>query len=120
MALSESAIGGLKLRKYVASALVDFNSGMCLGSVGSGNGFDINVAAAGNTDVVRSKMKVMKALGINGGIEDILITLEGQYHLIRMLRSQQGLFLYVALRRGTANLAMARHALAEIEKTMLQ
>jgi hypothetical protein len=115
-----SALKGVsEIEGHVASALVDFNSGMCLGSVGSGNGFDINVAAAGNTDVVRSKMKVMKALGINGGIEDILITLDTQYHLIRMIKGQQGLFLYVALRRANANLAMARLALTEIERAHL-
>jgi hypothetical protein len=112
--------GVSEIEGHVASALVDYNSGMCLGSVGSGNGFDINVAAAGNTDVVRSKMKVMKALGINGGIEDILITLDSQYHLIRMINGQQGLFLYVALRRANANLAMARMALGQIEKALLQ
>jgi hypothetical protein len=118
-AVNTALKGVSEIEGHVASALVDFNSGMCLGSIGSGNGFDINVAAAGNTDVVRSKMKVMKALGINGGIEDILITLDTQYHLIRMIKGQQGLFLYVALRRANANLAMARMSLTEVEKHLL-
>jgi hypothetical protein len=72
------------------------------------------VAAAGNTNVVRAKLEVMKDLKIKGGIEDILITLTDQYHLIRTLGSNDNLFIYVAFRRAQANLGLARHKLAEI------
>ncbi|MEU0068523.1 hypothetical protein ABZ027_02940 [Streptomyces sp. NPDC006332] len=99
------------------AALVDYTSGMALGTVGGSNNFDLNVAAAGNTDVVRAKLRTMELLGINDEIEDILITLGTQYHLIRLLRSQggNGLFLYLVLDSGRANLAMARHQLRRIE-----
>ena len=73
----------LKIEGAIATALVDWSSGMTLGT--AGNGLNIEVAAAGNTNVVRSKMAVMKDLKIKGGIEDILITLDDQYHLIRLL-----------------------------------
>ncbi|MFF8938502.1 hypothetical protein ACF08O_28075 [Streptomyces paradoxus] len=99
------------------AALVDYTSGMALGTVGGGNSFDLNVAAAGNTDVVRAKLRTMELLGIQDEIEDILITLGTQYHLIRLLKSQggNGLFLYLVLDSGRANLAMARHQLRRIE-----
>ncbi|MFI8889109.1 hypothetical protein [Streptomyces paradoxus] len=99
------------------AALVDYTSGMALGTVGGSNSFDLNVAAAGNTDVVRAKLRTMELLGIQDEIEDILITLGTQYHLIRLLRSQggNGLFLYLVLDSGRANLAMARHQLRRIE-----
>ncbi len=99
-----------------ACALVDHQSGMTLGFENIRGDFNIEVAAAGNTDVVKSKKRIMEALGIQGGIEDILITLDDQYHLIRPLRRIPNLFLYVALDKATGNLGLARHHLAEIEK----
>jgi hypothetical protein len=99
-------------------ALVDYNSGMALGTLGSTKGLDLNVAAAGNTDVVRAKMRTLEMLDLQGeAIEDILITLTSQYHLIRPLtnRNGKGLFLYMALDKNRANLALARHHLRRIE-----
>ena len=98
-------------------ALVDHTSGMALGTSGGSKELDLNVAAAGNTDVVRAKLRAMEMLGLGEAIEDILITLDTQYHMIRPLtsRSGKGLFLYLALRRDRSNLAMARHQLRRIE-----
>lgn len=101
----------------LGAALVDYSSGMALGTVGGGPELDLNVAAAGNTDVVRAKARTMEHLGLKDEIEDILITLGSQYHLIRLLtsRGNKGLFLYLALDKKRANLAMARHQLRKIE-----
>jgi hypothetical protein len=97
------------------AALVDYTSGMALGTIGGSNSFDLNVAAAGNTDVIRAKLRTMEHLGLKDEIEDILITLGTQYHVIRLLKKQNGLFLYLVLDSGRANLAMARHQLRKIE-----
>ncbi|MFD3490999.1 hypothetical protein ACFWWB_10545 [Streptomyces sp. NPDC058690] len=98
-------------------ALVDYTSGMALGTLGGGKDFNLDVAAAGNTDVVRAKLRTMEHLGIKDEIEDILITLGAQYHLIRLLKARgtNGLFLYLVLDGARANLAMARHQLKRIE-----
>jgi hypothetical protein len=104
----------------IGVALVDYNSGMALGTLGGGDTLDLNVAAAGNTDVVRAKLRAIEMLNLGEAIEDILITLSSQYHLIRPLtsRSGKGLFLYLALDRNRANLAMARHQLRRIESEL--
>lgn len=99
----------------IAVGLVDYNSGMLLGKAGS-TALNLDVAAAGNSEVLKAKQKTMKSLGLNDVIEDMLITLGTQYHLIRLLPSKPGLFLYFALDKSKANLAMARYKLAEIEK----
>lgn len=99
-------------------ALVDWDSGMSLGTLGGGKYLDLEVAAAGNTEVVRAKMRAIESLRISDTIEDILITLTKQYHLIRLLKNSQqehGLFLYLALDRTKSNLALARHSLKQIE-----
>ena len=108
----------LKIEGAFAACLADSKSGMCLGSVGGNATFNIETAAAANTEVVRAKMKAMNLLGIKDRIEDILITLGEQYHLIRPLSGKEGLFLYVALHRASANLAMARYKLSEVEKSL--
>jgi hypothetical protein len=100
------------------AALVDWDSGMALGTLGGGKYLDLDLAAAGNTEVVRAKMRTLETLRLNDTVEDILITLSTQYHLIRLLKNADGthkLFLYLVLDRSKANLALARHHLKRIE-----
>jgi hypothetical protein len=99
---------------------VDYDSGMMLGSAGGGTELDLEIAAAGNTEVVRAKMNTMQQLGLKEKIEDILITLGSQYHLIRLIDDSKasGLFFYLALSKSQANLAMARRQLGEIESQL--
>jgi hypothetical protein len=114
--VNESLNGLLKLDGALCAALVDSNSGMMLGGVGSG--VDLELAAAGNTEVVRSKLKTMKSLGLNDSIEDILITLGKQYHVIRPVQSKAGIFIYLVLDRAKSNLAMARRGCQDAENSL--
>ncbi|MDH4450049.1 MAG: hypothetical protein QE265_05585 [Rhodoferax sp.] len=100
----------------MCTAIVDSTSGMILGSAGSG--VDMEVAAAGNTEVVRSKMKTMRALGLNDVIDDILITLGKQYHIIRPSSRKEGVFIYFVLDKNKSNLAMARRKVQDADKDL--
>lgn len=102
---------------FIGAALVDSESGMLLASEGGGM-LNIEVAGAANTEVVRAKRKALKSLGLKDEIEDILITLTKQYHLIRPLRAKSTIFFYLALDRSRANLAMARLTLADVERDL--
>ena len=101
----------------ICACLVDSASGMILGQIGSG--VDMEVAAAGNTEVVRAKMKTMRALGLSDVIEDILITLGKQYHIIRPMARKEGLFIYLVLDKSKSNLALARRKVQEVEKDLM-
>lgn len=101
---------------YLGACIVDSDSAMALGLDGGGAGMNLDIAAAGNAEVVKAKRKTMKALGLKDEIEDILISLGKQYHLIRPSRARPGVFIYAALDRSRANLAMARLTLADAER----
>ncbi|MEO1082617.1 MAG: hypothetical protein AAFY88_00085 [Acidobacteriota bacterium] len=101
----------------IGIALADHDSGMCLGTAGGRQGFDLEVAAAGNSEVIRSKHKVMTSLGLDDQIQDILITLGKEYHLM-FPKPGSSLFMYVCLSRQGGNLALARHKLTELMKDL--
>ena len=107
-----------ELDGFIGACLVDSNSGMMMGSEGGGS-VNLEAAAAGNTEVVRAKRKTINALALKDAIEDILITLGRQYHLIRPLTVQDGLFIYLVLDKTRSNLALARHKLADTEKALV-
>lgn len=103
----------------IAVALFDLESGMPIATEQSNKkSLDLEVAAAGNTNVLRAKYETMKQLGIDEKIEDILITLDTQIHMIRPATSEsgQGLIVYLAVDKSKANLAMARLKLRQIEQ----
>lgn len=108
----------LSVEGYIGAAVADSDSGMCLGSNGGGGIMNMELAAASNTEVVRSKRKAIKTLNLRDEVEDILITLGKQYHLIRPLRTRSNVFIYLAVDRSRANLAMARFALSDAERDL--
>ncbi|WP_235036142.1 hypothetical protein [Arthrobacter sp. 18067] len=117
--LDEATKQLLSIEGATGAAIVDYSSGMALAQ-GGNPGFDLGVAAAGNSNVVSSKLRTMADLGLDSNIEDILITLDSQYHLINVLNSagSKGLFVYLVLDRTYANLALARHKLSNIAKVV--
>lgn len=102
----------------IAAALVELDSGMPLASAGDPGGIDLDIAVAGNTEVLRAKYRALRALGLDERVEDIMITLTSQYHLLRPLTSDGGLFLCLVIDSSQAALAMARHELRRVERSL--
>lgn len=103
---------------FIGACLVDSDTGLMMSSEGGSAKFDLETAGAANTDVVKAKLAAIEALNLNDSIEDILITLGKQYHLVRPLEKNPTIFLYVALDKKSANLGMARVQVKKVEKTL--
>ena len=95
----------------VAIAVVDITSGMALASHSNSPNINPETAAAYNTEVVKQKQKAISALKLSGEkIEDILITLTNQLHLLK-LNSEGTKFIYLVVNSRETNLAIAREVL---------
>ncbi len=95
----------------MAVAVVDVASGMALASHSNSPNINPETAAAYNTEVVRQKQKAMAALKLtNETIEDILITLTNQLHLLK-LTPNGNKFIYLVVNSRETNLAIAREVL---------
>ncbi|SFV51331.1 hypothetical protein MNB_SV-9-203 [hydrothermal vent metagenome] len=103
----------MSIKGAIAAAVTDWDSGMTLGSRAIGK-FDIEMAAAGNAEVVKAKMMTIRRVEAKEDIKDILITLTDEMHIISMVKEQPELFLYVALNSEHANLALARNTMQSI------
>jgi hypothetical protein len=94
---------------FIAASVVDLESGMTLAAKSTRSNFDLAVASAYNSELVKQKLKIVKALGLNTTLEDVLLTLGDQLHLIKVFPGGQT-FLYLAADRGATNLAIVRNA----------
>jgi hypothetical protein len=102
----------------IATAAVDLESGMTLAAKTNRPEFDLGVASAYNSELVKQKMKIMRALNLKCDLEDMLLTLSDQIHLIKILPGNAS-FLYLAADRGSTNLAILRSAVAKHVGTLL-
>jgi hypothetical protein len=93
---------------FIAAALVDIESGMTLGMKSMRADFDLAAASAYNSEMVKQKQKIMRALSLKTTLEDMLITLGDQIHLIKMVSPTT--FIYLAADRASSNIAIVRVA----------
>ena len=96
----------------IATAVVDLESGMTLAAKTNRSDFDLAVASAYNSELVKQKMKIMRALNLKSSLEDMLLTLSDQFHLIKFLPGGTS-FLYLAAERSGTNLAILRNAVVK-------
>jgi hypothetical protein len=101
----------------VGAAIVDYENGMTLGTIG-GRGLDMELAGAGNTEVVRSERNIIHDLELEDDIQDLLISLNNSYHLIRMCKHQEDVFIYLVIDRSDGNLGLARRSIDGIDERL--
>jgi len=100
---------------YIAVSVTEVSTGVCYVSHSGDKNFDPEIASAYNLEVVKAKKNAIKALDIDSQIEDILITLKGQIHLIDVAENGE-YFIYLAVDSTNANLGMTRALLRRYKK----
>jgi hypothetical protein len=101
----------------VGAAVVDYENGMTLGTAG-GRNLDMELAGAGTTEVVRSERNIVHDLGLEDRIEDLLISLDRQYHLVRMCQHHEDVFIYLVINRSDGNLGLSRRSIDKIDERL--
>lgn len=101
----EEDLGG-----FIAASVVDLESGMTLASTSRRTDFDLDLASAYNSEMVKAKLKTLRVLNLATNLEDMLLTLGDQIHLIKIVSDTT--FLYLAAERASTNLALVRTVVA--------
>jgi hypothetical protein len=109
----QEAFGKLEaeVNGFIAVSLVDLESGMTLAVRSARPDFDLAAASAYNSEMVKQKQKTIKALNLKSTLDDMLLTLSDQIHLIKMVTPKT--FLYMAADKGSTNLAIVRTAVSK-------
>jgi hypothetical protein len=120
--IRESINRALQIEGTLGIALGDWNTGFALGQSSLApeifSDAKLEQAIALNAEVIKAKNKARSGLQISSPIEDIVITLSDQYHMIRMCESLPGVFFYLVMKREGTNLGIARIKLREIERML--
>ena len=120
--IKESIQSSLSIDGAIGAAIGDWSTGFSLGQASRDeNTFStlrLEQAIALNAEVIKAKNKAREGLGLTSPIEDILITLKNQYHLIRICETLEGVFFYMVMDREKSNLGLARLKLSQIEKSL--
>lgn len=103
---------------FIGACLVDAETGLMITSEGGDDTLDLEALGAAHTEVVKAKLAAIEMLGHEEQIDDILITLGGQFHLIRPLTDTPTVFICAALDKQAADLEVARAQLEKVEKTV--
>lgn len=101
----------MELDGALGVSLIDRESGAVIASLGGGSPGVLDFMARHDAAFVRSKLEALSALRLDDELEEILITLPAQHHLIRTVLRPSHWFLSFQLDRAGSNLALARQRL---------
>lgn len=108
-----SVLSGLP--ELLAAAVIRIDTGQPLATYTTSRELNPDKVAGFNAEVIRQKRQALAALQQTGEVlEDILITLRTQLHLMRVLTNSQHI-IYVAVDSRDTNLGIAREVLRTCE-----
>ncbi|MGD1854006.1 MAG: hypothetical protein ACFB2W_07115 [Leptolyngbyaceae cyanobacterium] len=120
--IKDSIRSALSVDGTIGAAIGDWSTGFSLGQASVNDSVmpvsKLEQAIALNSEVIKAKNRARDGLQITSPIEDILITLKDQYHLIRICETTEGVFFYLVMDREKANLGLARIKLRQIEQQL--
>ena len=102
---------------FIGSCLLDTDTGLIMAAQGGGR-LDPDAVAALNATFLHSTVAAMWEPDDEDGVEEILITLTNQVHLIRPLEKAPSMFLFVALEKKKVNLGMARLQVKKVGRSL--
>lgn len=104
---------------YIAVAVTEIKSGISYFSDSAVASFDPELASAFNLEVVKAKLNAISALGLDQGIDDIMISLTNQIHIIDISENNE-YFIYLAVDSNKANLGMTKALLNKFKKDITE
>ncbi|MFF3194841.1 hypothetical protein [Streptomyces misionensis] len=117
--IDECLLEAMRLPGARGAALVDWTSGLALGTVGEAPGGDHEAAAAEAAELARlaAEHGTFTARGEDRPpVEDVIVSNADSYHLLRFVVTSfdSSVFLHLWLGRAEGNLALARIRLGEM------
>ncbi|WPR52903.1 hypothetical protein SJI45_19395 [Streptomyces sp. S399] len=126
--IDECLLDILKLPGARGAAVVDWTSGLALGTIGESPHDDHEATAAETAEVARmaaeqpafAQDSVRAAASpegaADGGVEDVIVTSRAGYHILRFVETDfdSSVFVHLWLHRSEGNLALARIRLGEL------
>jgi serine/threonine protein kinase len=111
-------ISGLsQISGFIGGCLIDSQSGEMIAAEG-GKDMNLQTAGAAHAEIIRAKQKAVQIMGVADQIDDVLVSMGNQLHMIRPLGPNSETFLFVAMDRSTANLGMARVQVRQVEQSL--
>ena len=104
---------------FIAVSVTEVKSGVSYVAASADPNLDPNLASAYNLEVVKAKMSALRILGLEDKekIEDILITLTNQIHVIDVAPNGN-YFVFLVVDSSKANLGITRSLLARYKKDL--
>ncbi|MEU0131368.1 MULTISPECIES: hypothetical protein [unclassified Streptomyces] len=129
--IDECLLEVMRLPGARGAAVVDWTSGLALGTIGESPNGDHEATAAETAEVARmaAEQPVFAEPGTSAdpqlppvpAVEDVIVTTVPGYHILRFVETafDSSVFLHLWLDRAEGNLAMARIRLGEIAERLV-